>query len=143
MSDIFKMDNGMKNYLGIDWGESKIGLAVADGELKIATALKMIKNNNNSTQEIKKVIDENNISEIVIGVPFDAKNQDAVYGGEKFGKMIGEEISIPIHYHNEMFTTKMAQNNLIRKGEKNVGKKDDAESARIILQGWLDEYGVL
>jgi len=38
-----------------------------------------------------------------------------------------------------MFSTKMAQANLLEKGMKNVGKFDDQESAKIILQSWLDK----
>ena len=34
--------------------------------------------------------------------------------------------------------TKMAQQNLIERGMKNVSKYDDEEAARIILQEWLD-----
>jgi len=43
-----------------------------------------------------------------------------------------------VEYQNEMFTTKMAQANLIERGEKGVSQHDDEEAARIILQEWLD-----
>jgi RNase H-fold protein (predicted Holliday junction resolvase) len=38
-----------------------------------------------------------------------------------------------------MFTTKMAQENIKKRGEKNISKMDDQEAARIILQSWLDK----
>lgn len=133
------MGNEIKKYLGIDWGESKIGLAMADSELKIALALETVENKNDIIEKIKSIIKEEDISEIVIGVPFDSSNKDVAYGGEEFGKILGVKINIPINYQNEMFTTKMAQANLIQKGEKNIGKIDDRESARIILQEWLDD----
>ena len=48
---------------------------------------------------------------------------------------------IRIEYQNEMFTTKMAQANLIERGVKHVSLHDDEEAARIILQEWLDKDG--
>jgi RNase H-fold protein (predicted Holliday junction resolvase) len=38
-----------------------------------------------------------------------------------------------------MFTTKMAQANLIERGTKQVSKHDDEEEARIILEQWLGQ----
>jgi RNase H-fold protein (predicted Holliday junction resolvase) len=61
-----------------------------------------------------------------------------VYPGEVLGRMLGKVAGIRVAYQDEMFTTKLAQQTLILRGEKHVGKKDDAEAARIILQQWLD-----
>jgi len=44
-----------------------------------------------------------------------------------------------VEYQNEMFTTKIAQANLMEKGIKSIKKYDDMEAARIILQSWLDK----
>ena len=32
----------MKKYLGVDWGEKRIGLAIANSELKMALPLKRL-----------------------------------------------------------------------------------------------------
>lgn len=133
-----KISDNPKIYMGIDWGESKIGLAIADEETRIALALENIKNDSKTSGKIKGIIMKKNISEIIIGRPFYLKNEKIPYGGDKFGEMIKKETGLPIHYQNEMFTTKMAQKNLIERGDKSVGKSDDKESARIILQDWLD-----
>ena len=64
------------------------------------------------------------------------------YEGEKLGKLLQAFLpEIAIAYQDEMFTTKMAQHNLIERGMKNVSKHDDEEAARIILQEWLDRMG--
>ncbi len=49
-------------------------------------------------------------------------------------KKIGREVFLA----EEMLSTKMAQQNLLEGGRKMVSKKDNGESAKIILQGWLD-----
>jgi putative pre-16S rRNA nuclease len=133
------MENEVKNYLGIDWGKAKVGLAVADEETKIAFAFDIIKNKGNLVEKIIEIIKENNVKEIVIGIPSYINKEETIYAGEKLGEKIKRKIKLNVSYQNEMFTTKMAQANLIEKGEKNIGKKDDAEAARIILQEWLDK----
>ncbi|MDD3497962.1 MAG: Holliday junction resolvase RuvX [Candidatus Moranbacteria bacterium] len=133
-----KISDDPKIYLGIDWGESKIGLAIADEENRIALAFKTVKKDDKILSKIKEIIEKENIAEIVIGRPFYLRNEKIPSGGEKFGELIEKRIGLPIHYQNEMFTTRMAQKNLIETGAKDVGKIDDKESARIILQDWLD-----
>jgi RNase H-fold protein (predicted Holliday junction resolvase) len=49
-----------------------------------------------------------------------------------------KNLGVDVEYEEEMFTTKMAENNLKERGEKNIQKYDDQEAARIILQSWLD-----
>ncbi|MDD5652135.1 MAG: Holliday junction resolvase RuvX [Candidatus Moranbacteria bacterium] len=133
-----KISDDPKIYLGIDWGESKIGLAIADEENRIALAFENVENDDKMLNKIKEIIEKENIAEIVIGRPFYLRNEKIPSGGEKFGELIEKRIGLPIHYQNEMFTTRMAQKNLIETGAKDVGKIDDKESARIILQDWLD-----
>jgi len=135
------MEDEVKNYLGIDWGEAKIGLALADEETRMAFAFNALKNDGNTANEIINIIKNENVKEVVIGVPSYVNIEKTVYAGKRLGKKIEKEINIPVHYQNEMFTTKMAQANLIKKGMKHVGKSDDQEAARIILQEWLDING--
>ncbi len=132
------LDSEKNNYLGIDWGESKIGLSIADDETRIAFSFDTLKNEKNPTEKIIEIIENERVKGVVVGVPSHVNREGIVYGGEKLGKAIEERANIPVHYQNEMFTTKMAQANLIQKGVKGVGRQDDQEAARIILQEWLD-----
>jgi len=126
------------HYLSIDFGRSKVGLAMADSETKIAFAHSTIDNDKNFLQKLVEIIQKNNINKIIIGIPTYI-NKDAVeYEGERLGKLIKKLIDIEVEYQNEMFTTKMAQQSLIEKGAKHIKSQDDQEAARIILQSWLD-----
>ena len=123
------------HYLGIDFGTSKVGLAVADSELKIASALKTIPNDQNFLAELQKIIEENKISRIIFGVTdYNSQKDDK----KQTGKMIAEKTGISLEFWNEMFTTKMAQENIKETGAKNIKRLDNQEAARIILQEWLD-----
>lgn len=127
-----------KNYLGIDWGSAKIGVAIAHEETGVALGYATLQNDKDLSRHLGEIIASENIGTVVIGIPSYANRGDMEYEGEKFGKIIAKRFSVRVEYQNEMFTTKMAQANLIERGEKGVSKRDDEEAARIILQEWLD-----
>ena len=56
----------MKTYLGIDFGQSKIGLAKAASEMRIATPLRVI---HNDIGELKRIVAAEEIDELVVGYP--------------------------------------------------------------------------
>jgi putative holliday junction resolvase len=132
--------NKIKNYLAIDYGQSKVGLALADRETKIAFAHKTLDNDKDLFQKLAEIVEEKNVKKIIIGIPTYINREKVEYDGETLGKKIKEILPfVEINYQNEMFTTKMAQKNLIEKGVKGIKKYDDQEAARIILQSWLDK----
>jgi putative transcription antitermination factor YqgF len=129
----------MTNFLGIDWGSSKVGIALAHAETGVALAYSTLKNDEFFMDNLLKLIVLEDIGTVVIGIPSYVNREEVEYEGEKLGKIITEKLpDIRIAYQDEMFTTKMAQANLIERGEKHVGRHDDAEAARIILQSYMD-----
>ncbi|MFA5109446.1 MAG: Holliday junction resolvase RuvX [Patescibacteria group bacterium] len=55
----------IKKYLGVDWGEKRIGLATADSEVSLALPLKTV----GSLAEVLNVIKEEETDIIVLGSP--------------------------------------------------------------------------
>ena len=129
----------ISKILGIDYGRTKVGLAFANSETKIAFVHGTLKNDKDFLQKLLEIIEGENIGKIIIGVPSYVNRKEVVYESEKLGDTIKKILpTVEIEYQNEMFTTKMAQKNLIERGIKSVKKHDDEEAARIILQSWLD-----
>ncbi len=127
------------NYLGLDWGSSKVGIAFADEETRMAFSVGVLKNDSKLLSLLWELFSEREIGTVVIGVASHTHLQDVISGGEKLGSEIGEKYpSVRVEYQDEMFTTKMASANLREHGIKNLARFDDQESARIILQEWLD-----
>lgn len=127
------------NYLGLDWGSSKVGIAFADEETRMAFSVCVLKNDSKLLSLLGELFSEREIGTVVIGVASHTHLQDVISGGEKLGSEIGEKYpSVRVEYQDEMFTTKMASANLREHGIKNLARFDDQESARIILQEWLD-----
>lgn len=145
----------ISHYLGIDYGKSKVGLAMADSETRMAFAYATLENDKNLLQKLAEIVEKENISKIIIGVA-SYINREEVYPvksrgagapsaqfnraspGEKLGNFLKDKLRIDVEYQDEMFTTREAQRNLIEKGVKGIKRYDDQEAARIILQGWLD-----
>lgn len=128
----------LKHYLGIDYGKSDVGLALADEETKMAFIYKTIKNDKKFLQNLAEIIKKENARVVIIGIPSYVNKQEVVYEVEKLGKFLEENLKVEVEYQNEMFTTKMAQANLIERHVKGIKRFDDQEAAKIILQEWLD-----
>lgn len=135
------MKNAIHNILGIDWGLHDVGVALASAETKIALGLTTLQNDAQLIENLKKIISYENVQLVIIGIPSHVNRKNIEYPGEKLGKKLEQELGILVRYQDEMFTTKMAQQNLIEQGMKHVGKHDDEEAARIILEEWLDHSG--
>ncbi|MDD5489536.1 MAG: Holliday junction resolvase RuvX [Candidatus Moranbacteria bacterium] len=127
------------HILGIDYGESKVGLAVGDSETRMAFGYATLENDKNLFQKLAEIIEKENISKVIIGVASYINKESSIYPGEKLGNFLKEKLKVEVEYQDEMFTTREAQRNLIEKGVKGIKKFDDQEAARLILQGWLDK----
>ncbi len=132
------------SYLGIDWGEKKIGVAIADSETRMAFSVTTLPHDARLLEALAGIIAERNVREIVIGIPSHINRERVEYGGERLGNILAERFRIPVHYENEMFTTKMARAGLIERGIRGrLDDMDDREAARIILESFLAGQGRL
>jgi len=127
-----------KYYLGIDYGESKCGLAIADSETRIAFAYGVIKNDEEMLRNILAIIKKEKIETVAIGVPKRTGDKKIIYAGERLGEQLKKE-KIDILYQDEIYSTKIARENLKEKGARDINRFDDAEAARIILDSFLQK----
>ncbi|MCK5123182.1 MAG: Holliday junction resolvase RuvX [Candidatus Pacebacteria bacterium] len=130
--------------LSIDHGDKKTGLAISDKNEKLASRFLTVENksSDNLIKEIKKIILEKNISKIILGIPIGFKGESAQTQNIKgFSAKLSDNIEIPIIEINEIFTSKMAEENLRKAGVKSeqIKKIIDQEAARIILQDYLNK----
>lgn len=133
----------MARILAIDYGKKRCGIAVTDPLKIIASALTTI-HPKELFPFIKKYISENEVETIVVGMPLqmDGTPSESFSSIEPFVNRLRKEISQPVIYHDERFTSKMAMQSLISAGSKKSDRRDkgviDRVSATIILQSYLD-----
>ena len=85
--------------LSIDYGEKRIGLAVCDKKEVLASRFLTLENKSleKSIEEIKKIILEENIKKIVVGIPIGFKNKsEQTRIIEKFISKLKKNVNIPI-----------------------------------------------
>lgn len=131
------MNETRKNFLGLDWGASKVGVALAHEETRLAMAYGVLPNDQKLLDALGSLFEKEGIGTAVIGIHVSDTYQGE-HEGEKLGKKIAERFNVTVEYQDEMFTSKMAQGNLIAQGQKHVSANDDAEAASILLQSFLD-----
>lgn len=133
-------------YLGLDLGSKTLGMAISDRTGLIASSLKIVRHNENYVSlipEVKKIVDEYEVEEIVLGLP---KNMNNTIGpkGElsfQFKKMLEEKLNIKVNLEDERLTTKQATDILIMNDTSRKKRKQviDSMAATIILQSYLDK----
>lgn len=128
-------------FLGIDYGESNIGLAFGRGGL--ASPIKIIsgKDTDTAVEEIVRVILENNVSKIVMGLPLtvDEKETPQSLEARKFAKVLKIKLKKPILFVNEYETSVDAGKSMLSLGfSRKRSKKHDHFSAALILRKYFE-----
>lgn len=124
-------------YLGIDYGEKRIGVAVSDPLGRIAFPKKVIFNRGRELvlMKLKSLLEEEKIALIVIGLPLGLEGRDTEQTKRvrDFAEMLKKELNIAVEFENEMFTTHMVLQSGIKK------EHADEAAATVILQSYLDK----
>lgn len=121
-----------KKYLGIDWGEKRIGLALADEETCIALPFKTVSN----LTELLTVIAEEEIDEIVLGSPKKMSGEAANNPlWLDFVSQLKLKSAKPVNFLDERLSSLAAD---ALSGEKKEKAERDEIAATIILQDYLD-----
>ena len=131
--------------LGIDYGDSRIGVAISDPFGWTAQGIQTIdakKGMEYVISTLEEYIESYKAEKIIVGFP---KNMNGTVGprGEKtnqFVKKIEDKFGIPVVKWDERLTTVSAQRVMIETNVKKNKKKGivDTISATYILQGYLD-----
>lgn len=134
-----------KAVLGIDYGAKRMGLAVSDLSLTIATSYKILyrKELNKDLAELQHVIKEKEIGAIVMGLPLQMNGLEGNIAEEvrKFAAILEENFHLPLFLWDERLSSSAVENFLIKEvdlSRKKRAKVLDASAAAYILQGALD-----
>ena len=129
--------------LGIDFGSSRIGIAISDDLGMLAHPLETILNNSAFLPRLQKIVLEKGVSGIVVGIP---RNMDGSYGpaAEKaklfLSQLKSEFPDLRLIAWDERLTTVEAQR-LLHAAGRDVKKSRpviDQVAAQVLLQSYLD-----
>lgn len=124
----------MEKYLGIDWGEKRIGLATADEEINLALPFGTAAD----LAAVLKVISDEEITKIIIGRPYQMASleHDINPNFLKFIDLLSAQISVPLIQIDERLSSLAAD---AMGGPKKMRAGRDEIAAALILQNYLDQ----
>ena len=134
----------MGRVLGIDYGDSRVGLAMSDPLKIIASPFKTIRNEGNEKclQVFQSLIKEKDVEAIVVGLPIGLKGQETVQTKKvrEFANLL-YALKLPIHLEDERLSSVSAEKSMIQQNIKTGHNKGliDQRAAAIILQQFLDK----
>ena len=133
----------MGRVLGVDYGSSRVGLALSDPQKIIASPLHTLINNGNDRlkKKLLELIKEKNVEYIVIGLPIGLKGQET--SQTKIVREFAEEmrsLALPVYFQDERLSSLSAKKSLIEQNVKTGHNKSfiDSTAAAIFLQQFLD-----
>lgn len=129
--------------MGIDYGDARTGVAFSDLLCSIVGTTTVIhsRNMDKTIQQIKELVTEKEVGEIVVGLP---KNMDGSEGARaelcrSFAETLEQATGLPVRLWDERRTTVEAHNILSEHNYHGKKRKNtvDAVAASLILEGYL------
>jgi len=129
--------------MGVDYGDARTGIAMSDLLCSIVGSTTVIhsRRDEKTVAEIKKLIEQNGVTEIVVGLP---RNMNGTEGPraeacKAFAKLLKEATGLPVAMWDERRTTVEAHNILSAHNYHGQKRKNtvDAVAASLILEGYL------
>jgi putative Holliday junction resolvase len=128
-------------YLGVDYGQKRVGLAISDGAGITARPLDVIAVDD-VDETLPRIVAEYQIDGVVIGLPTSLGGYEgtSAEGAREMGERIGDLLGVPVTFIDERFTTRIAEEALLESGMKRRDRREtvDKVAAAIILQTFLD-----
>ena len=134
----------MMKIMGVDYGDARTGIAISDLMCSIvgSTCVVPSRNTEKAIADIVKLCKENNVGEIVVGLP---RNMDGSEGPRaalcrEFATKVEEATGLKITMWDERRTTVEAHNILSQHNYHGQKRKNtvDAVAASLILEGYLN-----
>ncbi|TFE01071.1 Holliday junction resolvase RuvX [Jeotgalibacillus salarius] len=132
--------------MGLDVGSKTIGVAVSDALGWTAQGIETVKIDEAAGQfgfkRIKELIDEHEVSKIVIGLPKNMNNSigPRAEASQRYADMLGRRVEAEIIFWDERLSTMAAERVLLEADVSRSKRKKviDKMAAVMILQGYLD-----
>lgn len=137
----------MARIAGIDYGTVRIGVALADADVGIASPLATHARQNAEldARYFRQLVTQEEISKFVVGLPvhLDGGESQKSHEARAFGAWLANETGVPVEYFDERFTTAQADE-LLALGELTKKKRKarrDQLAAQIMLAAYLESGG--
>ncbi|MDR1191856.1 MAG: Holliday junction resolvase RuvX [Verrucomicrobiales bacterium] len=135
----------MSRYLALDYGDKRIGVAISDETLTLASPLPFIPNHGSVkkiAEQLRTLAAAHNLTRLIVGIP---RNMDGSYGesaakARQFTEHLRAALTVEVVTVDERLSTVEAARRLHESGKTARQQKTliDSASARVLLQSYLD-----
>lgn len=149
MNELGQIAASKGKILGVDFGDTRTGLAICDPSRILASGIGYISPGGieKTADAVAQIAKEQGVAAIVVGLPV---NMDGSEGSRaarcrKFAHLLEERLSLPVAMFDERMTTMTAARYLNETNTRGKKRKTviDTLSAQIILQNCLDRMKYL
>lgn len=129
--------------MGVDYGDARTGIAMSDLLCSIVGTTTVVhsRRDDKTIAEIQKLIAQNGVTEIVVGLPRNMDGSEGVRAElcRAFAEKLKEATGLPVAMWDERRTTVEAHNILSAHNYHGQKRKNtvDAVAASLILEGYL------
>jgi len=133
--------------LGIDYGRSRVGIAISDPLNIIARGLTVLRNSPSLVAEVCDLISLHEIGTVVIGLPLKLSGEkgEMALEVERFAGKLAGASGVRVVTEDERYTSRQAGETMIEMGVPRKRRREksrvDLMAAAIILQHYLDAAG--
>lgn len=130
-----------RTLVGLDVGEKRIGVSVADLSVRIAVPFATVEVDGNEIQSIAEIVLKEQADTIVVGYPRNQQGEATAQTEyvEKFTERL-TYLDKKIVFQDESLTSVLAEQQLISH-KRPYSKGDiDSQAAAIILQDYVEQY---
>lgn len=126
--------------IALDVGEKRIGVAVADGDVRIAVPLETIETDGTELQRIARFIADEKAETVVIGYPRNQSGEATAQTAlvEAFAGRLAGVTTARLVFQDESLTSVQAEEQLKAYGRPYSKGDIDAQAAALILQDYLE-----
>ena len=135
--------------IGVDHGTVRVGLAVCDADRRVATPLHTYKRRDavKDADYFKRLAVAESAVGWVVGLPLHMSGDEGEKAKEcrAFGEWLTGVSGLPVAYHDERYTSAVADEAMVAAGLSPKQRKDklDKVAAQLILQAYLNAGGSL
>ena len=129
-----------RTLVSLDVGEKRIGVAVADTQVRLAVPFVTIDVDGNEIQAITEIVLREGADTLVIGYPRNQMGEVTTQTSyvEAFARKL-ESLDVAIVFQDESLTSVMAEERLAAHKKPYTKGDIDAQAAAIILQDYLEQ----
>lgn len=129
-----------KNFLALDVGEKRIGVAVGDSGVRIAVPFETVDVDGLELERIARLVIQEDADAVIIGYPRNQSGEPTAQTAyvENFASQL-TDIAPRIVFQDESLTSVLAEQQLKSHGKPYSKGDIDAQAAALILQDYLEQ----